>query len=191
GNNTDFACYVVSNNTSTRSFIITGSDAIARFDTGVSTPTLYLGGNQAAQWTGGTMTYYSPGVINLAPSGSLVNVTKDLTVSGNIYMGSTSLLLASQSWVQNQGYLPGVNSILKLAPTTANGVTEIDVASSTNYSDVQNYFKMGRGSWSTGVDNFAIGADTASSQGYIQSWDRFGNSKLVKNLSIGLMLTLD
>ncbi|KAJ3030331.1 hypothetical protein HDV00_008971 [Rhizophlyctis rosea] len=157
----------------------------------INVPTLYLGGNQAAAYAGGTMTYYSPGVISLAPSGTLANITKDLTVVGNIMMNN-SLLVATQIWTQSQGYLTSLSgSVVKLAPTAVNGITEVGFASNTDYNAVQTYFKMGRGSWSTGVDNFAIGADTASAQGYIQSWDRFGNSKLVKNLSIGLMMTMD
>ncbi|KAJ3024647.1 hypothetical protein HDV00_000797 [Rhizophlyctis rosea] len=48
--------------------------------------------------SGGALMLNSPGVMNLNPSGALVNVTKDLYVTGNIYTGSNNLLLATQSW---------------------------------------------------------------------------------------------
>jgi hypothetical protein len=64
---------------------------------------LYLSGNQAITFSPGVMNFSSPGVINLNPSGAMVNVTKDLGVSGNITMGG--LPIASQSWVSGQNYV--------------------------------------------------------------------------------------
>jgi len=99
----------------------------------------------------------------------------NLTIPGDLFSGGKQL-------TSNGG------SIIRLSPAVANGLTEIGFANLVDYNAVQTYFKMGRGSWSVGVDTFALGADSA---GYIQSWDRWGASKIQRGLTVGTILTMD
>ncbi|KAJ3025355.1 hypothetical protein HDV00_012757 [Rhizophlyctis rosea] len=145
----------------------------------LNTPTLYLGGNQAATYSAGTMTYSSPGVINIAPSGALVNVTKDLYVTGNIYTGSNNLLLATQSWVSSQNYQPKLTAASPMTLDTSGNlgiqtgqITSVGVLTQlqigTNSSPVGNIIQVN-------ADNSAILIDAQSNArlGFVKA---FGSS---------------
>ncbi|KAJ3026612.1 hypothetical protein HDV00_011706, partial [Rhizophlyctis rosea] len=102
-------------NWQSKHFELQSSGALV-LSTRLDVPNLYLSGNPVASVSQGALTFNSPGVINLNPSGALVNCTKDFYAM-NIY--SNNNLVATQSWVQ--------------ALTTW---SQMNIASSTNASFV-------------------------------------------------------
>ena len=99
-------------------------------------------------------------------------------------------IMASQSWVNAQGFLRTLFfSTIALTPTVNDGQTSITFSSKTDNSG--SAFSIGRGIYGVTQNAIAIGHPTAGSNGWGVKMDAWGKVSFASDVSMSGMLTVD